>query len=169
MGWALRDQRNSVPRSVTASNKQPVFPAFLSISISRAVDMTQEHPNLALLKRLEPGNLPGSVDVFADDVVFHFFNPKLPDIQGDYIGLRGLQDFFGKLAKRTNGTFKTNAISVTPVGDELVVMQNRNTMTLEDENVDIDVVLVWRIVDGRVAEVWDIPSVYSAHTPQTQA
>ncbi|MDC0936982.1 nuclear transport factor 2 family protein [Pirellulales bacterium] len=131
--------------------------------------MTQEHPSITLLKRLDPDNLAGSDDVFADDVVFHFFNPKLPETQGDYVGLSGLGDLFGKLAKRTNGTFKANPISATPVGDELVVMQNRNTMTLEDENVDVDVVLVWRIVDGRVAEVWDIPSVYSAHTPQTQA
>jgi predicted SnoaL-like aldol condensation-catalyzing enzyme len=32
---------------------------------------------------------------------------------------------------------------------------------LEDQQLETDVVVVWRIVDGRIAEVWDIPSVYS--------
>lgn len=131
--------------------------------------MTQEHPNIALLKRLDPENMAGTTNVFADNFVWHYFNPRLPKIQGDYVGRSGLQDFFEKLAKRTSGTFKVNPISVTPVGDELLVMQNRNTMTLEDQNIEIDVVLVWRIVDGLVAEVWDIPSVYSSRTAQTQA
>ena len=130
--------------------------------------MTREHPNVALLKRLDPANLAASTGVFADDFVFHFFNPKLPEIQGDYVGLTGLREFFGKMARRTNGTFKAIPLSVTPVGDELVVMQNRNTMALEDQNIEIDVVLVWRIVEGRVAEVWDIPSVYCTYRPPTQ-
>lgn len=95
--------------------------------------MTEEHPNVALLKRLDRENMAGFVDVFAEDVVFHFFNPRLPKIQGDYVGRSGLQDFFEKMAKRTDGTFKVNPISVTPVGDELVVMQNRNTMVLDGE------------------------------------
>lgn len=128
--------------------------------------MTQEHPNVALLKRLDRENLADSVDVFADDVVFHYFNPRLPMLQGDYVGRSGLKDFFEKIAKRTDGTFKANPISVTPVGDELVVMQNRNTLVLDGQRTEVDVVLVWRIVNGRVTEVWDIPSAYSAHTPQ---
>ena len=127
--------------------------------------MTQEHPSITLLERLDPENLAGSDNVFAYDVVFHFFNPKLPEIQGDYVGLSGLRDVFGKLAKRTNSTFKANPISVTPVGDELVVVQNRNTMVLGGQQKEVDVVLVWRIVEGRVTEVWDIPSVY-AHVPR---
>lgn len=126
--------------------------------------MTEEHPNVALLKRFDPGNVIGTADVFAEDAVWHFFNPLLPDIQGDYVGRSGLQTFFEKMAKQTDGTFKVTPISVTPVGDELLVMQTKNTMILEDQQIATDVVLVWRIVDGHIVEVWDIPSVYSSHT-----
>ena len=35
------------------------------------------------------------------------------------------------------------------------------TLTLGDEKIETDVVVVWRIVDGRVREVWDIPSAYT--------
>ncbi len=126
--------------------------------------MTEEHPNVALLKRIDPGNLAGTADVFTEDFVWHFFNPLLPDIQGDYVGRSGLQAFFEKMAKQTDGTFKVNPVSVTAVGDELLVTQSKNTMIMEDQQIEIDAVVVWRIVDGRIAEAWDIPAVHSAHT-----
>ena len=122
--------------------------------------MTDEHPNITLLKRIDLSDIAGSTDVFAEDVVFHYFNPVLPDIQGDYVGLAELQGFFGKLASLTHGTFKVNPVSTTLAGDELVVVHSKNTMILEDQQIETDVVVVWRFVDGRIAEVWDIPSVH---------
>lgn len=123
--------------------------------------MTEPHPNLALLAKFDHTNLAGSADVLAEDVVWRFFNPRLPDLQGDYVGLAGLQDFFSRLAGETDGTFEVEPISATAVGEELVVAHTRNTMTLPDRKVETDVVLVWRIVDGLIAEVWDIPSVHA--------
>ena len=104
--------------------------------------------------------MAGSADVFAEDVVFHFFNPRLPEIQGDYVGLTGIRTLFEKIASVSKGTFKVNPISATPAGDELVVVHSKNTITLEGEKIETDVVVVWRFVDGRIAEVWDIPSVH---------
>lgn len=126
--------------------------------------MTDEHPNVAVLKRVNPSNVAESADAFAEDIVWHYFNPRLADLQGDYVGLSGLRTFFEKMASLTGGTFKVTPVSITPVGDELIAMQTKNTMILEDEWIETDVVVVWRVVDGRIAEVWDIPSVYSART-----
>jgi len=128
--------------------------------------MTEVHPNVAVLSRFDPRNVAGSADVIAEDVVFHFFNPKLPDVQGDYVGLTAVQEFFGKMAEKTAGTFRVNPVSVTAVGDELVVVQSKNTMILEGRQIEIDVVVVWRIVEGRITEVWDIPSVHTARVSQ---
>ncbi len=90
-------------------------------------------------------------------------------MQGDYVGLSGLQDFFARLAKMTDGTFKVNPVSFTPIGDELVVLHSKNTMTSFGRQVEIDVVVVWRIVEGRIAEVWDIvPSVHTASGDRVQ-
>ncbi len=47
-------------------------------------------------------------------------------------------------------------ISATAVGDELVVTQTKNTMTIQGQTIVSDVVAVWRIIEGRIAEVWDI-------------
>lgn len=75
--------------------------------------MTDEHTNLALLKRLDFNNLAGAADLFAEEFVWHFFNPRLPDVHGDYLGLRGLQSFFEKLGAATKGSFEP---SVTRMG-----------------------------------------------------
>ncbi len=118
--------------------------------------MTKEHPNLALLKRIDLRNIAGSKDLIAEDVVWHYSNPNLPDLQGDYIGLDGVRAFFEAIARKSRGTFSVNPVSATPVGDELVVVQSRNTLTFEGRTVAVDVVVVWRFVDGQVVEVWDI-------------
>ena len=129
--------------------------------------MTEEHPNIALLKRFDPTNIAEAADVLAEDVVWHFFNPRLPHLQGDYVGRSALQAFFQKMAEQTHGTFKVTPVSVTPVGDELLVTQTRNEMTLDGQRIETDVVVVWRIVNSRIAEVWDIPSVHATSTTQS--
>lgn len=129
--------------------------------------MNDDHPNVALIQKLDPGNLAGEKDLFAEDFVWHYFNLLLPDLAGDYVGVRGLQSFFDKLGSLTDGTFRVNPISVTAIGDELVVVHSLNQLTIEGRSIETHVVVVWRIVDGRIAEVWDIPSVHSAPNKET--
>ena len=128
--------------------------------------MTDTHPNVAVLSRFNPANVDETADVLSEDFVWHFFNPRLTDIQGDHVGRNGLQDFFQKMHERTDGTFKVNPVSITAVGDELVVVHAKNTMVLEGQSIEVDAVVVWRIVDGRIVEAWDIPAVHTARVRQ---
>ncbi len=123
--------------------------------------MSEEHPSIAVLKRFDPTNVAGTVDVFSDDVVFHFFNPRLPDLHGDYVGHAGVIAFFEKLAQLTGSVFAPNIVSVSPVGDELLVVHRKQAMQFEGRQIETDVVVVWRIVEGQIREVWDIPAVYA--------
>jgi len=123
--------------------------------------MTEDHPNLALLSKLDIRDLNASAALFSDDFVWHFFNPNLPDAEGDYIGVDGLKKFFAIIAGKTGGTFKVEPISAMPFGEELVVVHARDTMELEDNSIVVDVAVVWRIVDGKFAEGWDIPSAFT--------
>ena len=118
--------------------------------------MTEDHPNIALLKRLDPRNIAAATDLFAEDAVFHYFNPNLPELQGDHVGPDGIRAFFQSLAALSRGTFQIEPVSATPVGNELVVVQSRNTLTMGERTITVDVVVVWRFVDGRIVEVWDI-------------
>ncbi len=123
-----------------------------------------QHPNISVLQRFNPADLSGLEDIFAEDVVWRFFNPLLPEIEGDYHGHDGLRTFFDKIADVTGGTFKITPVSTTAIGDELVVSHTINTLMLPGRDVVTDVVEVWRIVDGRITEVWDIPSVHAQQT-----
>lgn len=119
------------------------------------------HPNIEKLNGIDISDLDGCASLFADDVVWRFFNLRLPHIAGDYVGIEGMKSFFAQMAQATEGTFSVRQVDARPVGNELVVVQTQNTLTLADEKIVTDVVLVWRFVDGKVAEVWDIPSVYA--------
>lgn len=123
--------------------------------------MTEQHPNLALLSKLDIRDLDASAALFADDFVWHFFNPNLPDVEGDYIGVDGLKTFFAIIAEKTGGTFRVEPISVLPFGEELVVVHARDTLQLNDNSIAVDVALVWRIRNGKIAEAWDIPSAFT--------
>ena len=125
--------------------------------------MTDTHPNVALLNRFNPANLAEFADVLSEDFVWHFFNPSLPELQGDYVGLAGLQDFFEKIQSFSDDTFRINPVSIVPFGDELVVVHVKDTMVMEGTPMEIDAVVVWRIVNGKIAEAWDIPAVHTAH------
>ncbi len=129
---------------------------------------TTVQTNLSLLERLEnllPHNLDSAQDLIADTFVWHYFNPALPEIAGDYKGLKGLQAFFEKLAAITQNTFNVKTQQVIPVGEELVVVHASPSMTLAGESFELDAVVVWRIVGDRITEAWDIPSVYTVRSP----
>ena len=124
------------------------------------------HPNMSLLMKLDIQNLDACRNVFADNFIWHYFNPRLPELQGDYHGVEGFKGFFAKLAEISNGSFQRNVIDARSVGDELVVVQTCNRLAFEGDTIETDVVVVWRIVNGKIAEGWDIPSVYNVHTIQ---
>jgi len=123
--------------------------------------MRTEHPNVSLFDQLDPANIAQSADILSENFVWHFFNPAIPQIEGDYVGIEGLQRFFETLSAMTGGTFHVEPVSITPVGDELVIAHVKDRMTLDGKSIELDAVVVWRVVDGLLAEAWDIPSVYN--------
>ncbi|MCW5520456.1 nuclear transport factor 2 family protein [Aureitalea sp. L0-47] len=122
--------------------------------------MNKEHPNIAIVKKFDPNNIDTATDVLAGNAEFHFFNPLLPEIKGTYVGLEGFRDFFQKMGEICHKCFNVNPVSITAIGDELVVVHSKNEMILDDRELEVDAVIVWRIVEGKISEVWDIPSIH---------
>jgi len=127
--------------------------------------MSDPHPNITRLESIDIMNIDACADAFTDDVVFRYFNPQLPKLAGDHVGREGIKSFFAKLGEVSKGTFSVRPVNAWPVGNELLVVQTQNTLTLDDEKIVTDVVLVWRFVDGKVAEIWDIPSLFTDAVP----
>ena len=124
--------------------------------------MNQEHPNISILKRFNPANPNTLAEVLAEDFAWHYINPELPELEGDYFGLSGLIDFFKKIGGRTGGSFKVNPISIIPMGDELIITHVKDTMLLGGKQMKIDAVVLWCIIDGNIKEAWDIPVKHTA-------
>lgn len=127
------------------------------------------HPNIALLEKLDIQNLDACTNIIAGNFIWHYFNPRLPELEGDYRGIEGLKRFFAKLAQISNGSFQVNVIDARAVGDELVVAQACNRLSLEafeGDTIETDVVVVWRVVNGKIAEGWDIPTAYNVRIIQ---
>jgi uncharacterized protein len=122
-----------------------------------------EHSNLSVIRRvgqgIQKGNLAEANDALGKDIVWHYFNPRLPELAGDYEGPDGVQSFFQRLGRRTGGSFQVEPVSIHPVGDELVFTHARVHLTLDGKEVATDAVVIWRVLEGRVVEVWDIPAV----------
>lgn len=104
---------------------------------------------------------------FADDFVFHFFNPQLPDLNGDHHGFDGIADFFRRLAERNETGFSQVHHSLTPCGDELLVASVTNTLSFDRTLIDVDAVVVWRVFEGQIHEAWDIPAINTVRPHQS--
>ena len=136
-----------------------------AIGAEVAMNDAQEHQqgNMKLVARvgrlIRSGFAEVDEDVLADDFVFHFFNPRLPDLAGDHHGLDGLASLFRHLGGVSDTGFHNEPHSLTPFGDELVVAYATNTMTFDGVTIDVDAIVVWRVFGGRLHEAWDIPAV----------
>lgn len=98
-------------------------------------------------------------DLFAPGFIFHFFNPSLPELHGDHHGFDGMRNLFERLHESSDAGFHSEPRSLTPYGDELVVAYATNTVSFAGTVLDVDAIVVWRVVGGRVQEAWDIPAI----------
>ena len=125
------------------------------------------HPNLELLGKLAD-HFPGEMDklkpLFSDNFVFHYFNSEMPSMQGSYKGVEGFGEFFTKLGSMSEGTFEVKNGEVIHIGDELIATHATPRMNLERRSFEWDALFIWRIVDGKFEEAWDIPAVNTTRT-----
>lgn len=126
--------------------------------------MTIAQANISLFQQLPdivPDRLEEAKEHFCDDFVWHYINSELPQIHGEYKGFDGLKAFFQKLGELTHNTFSVQIQQANAVGDEFVVVHACPSMTMNGESFETDAVVVWRMVNQRFKEAWDIPGLSS--------
>ena len=131
---------------------------------------TLQSANLDLVMRagalIHTGFANADEELFASDFVFHYVNPMLADFDGDHHGYEGFRSFFERIQMGSDTGFKNQPHSLTPYGDELVVAYATNTVSFGGTAIDVDAIVVWRIVDGRLREAWDIPAINTVRPHQ---
>lgn len=121
-----------------------------------------QHRNFAPIARFTEwmqSGFKGDAEFVERDVVWHYFNPRLPQLSGDYRGREGLRDLFAQLTTETQGTFRTRPLRLEAFGDEIVVGHAIHQLRMEGRPIEVDAVVVWRIVGEQIVEAWDIPAV----------
>jgi ketosteroid isomerase-like protein len=117
------------------------------------------HPNEALLRSLYAAfsrrDLSTVRSLFADDIVFH--QPGSNPTSGDYQGVDGVLGLLGTLAERSGGTFRAEVHDVL-ASDQHAVGLLRVTAQRGPRKVDVPVVHVWHVRDGKLAEAWAHPA-----------
>lgn len=116
---------------------------------------------------LDLQDLDSCRDILAENFIWHYYNSELSDLEGDHFGIDGLKDFFKKLNAKGSGGFQVNVIDARPVGDELIVTQVCNRLDIDGNTTEFDAIVVWRVVDSKIAEAWDIPAVNTIRTIQS--
>src|SRR5262249_35521072 len=115
--------------------------------------------NVALVRRglTDLSSIP---EVMSPDVVWRFFG----DLDGIPSEHRGLDDvateFWAKLFEISDGAFAVSPVALMAVGDQLVSAHLK--VTVDKNSPPLDVAAVYRVEDGYITEVWDVPS--RAHT-----
>jgi uncharacterized protein len=117
--------------------------------------MAEEHPNAAVVRRLYAAfaarDFPTLRGLFAEDAVWHI--PGRSPIAGDYQGPASIiQDFLQRVVSESGGTLQATPIDLL-ANDHHVVGLQHSTGQRQGKTLDITVCQVFRVQDGRIAEV----------------
>ncbi|MEV6876308.1 nuclear transport factor 2 family protein [Amycolatopsis sp. NPDC051128] len=118
-----------------------------------------EHQNATLVRRgyeaFSAGDLGTLSEIIAPDAVQHM--PGHNTFSGDHKGRDSILAMYGQLAERSGGTLKVELEEVYANDDEVVTVYHV-TGRREGKQLDTRHALVFRIRDGKAAELTDVSS-----------
>ena len=118
-----------------------------------------EHPNVARIRNIYAavanGDLAALNDVFAEDLVWH--DSGRNQLSGDYRGREAVFEFFGKVMEATEGSFHLDLHSVL-ADDEHGVALVTISASRGGRSIKVNAADVMHLRDGKVSEVWAIPT-----------
>ena len=94
-------------------------------------------------------------EVFAEDAVWRVHGAGT--MAGTFVGREAIFRFLGRLPKETGGTYRSELVDVL-VSDDRAAALYRATGERDGRSLDLEQVLLFRIVDGRVTEALALPS-----------
>ena len=117
--------------------------------------MATEHPNVELTRQgydaFAKADLAALSELIADDVTWHAMG--LGPLSGTYHGRDEVLAFFGRLAEETAGTFRLEVHDVLANDAHTVVLCTMSA-SRGNKSIEIPVVNVTHVRDGKVTELW---------------
>ncbi|MGP3690585.1 nuclear transport factor 2 family protein [Streptomyces sp. IBSNAI002] len=106
----------------------------------------------AYYESLTGGDMERLAGLFADGVVWH--QPGAGTLSGEYRGRSEVLALFGEFMERSGGTFRLAVDDVMANGPLVAATVRFSARRPDREPIDMSGVDLFRIEDGRIAEVW---------------
>ena len=81
------------------------------------------HANMSVLAKLNFQDLDARGDLFAYNFIWHYFNSRLHELEGDDLGIKGLKTLFASLSEKSKSSFQWNLIDARPLMGVAPVMK----------------------------------------------
>ena len=104
-------------------------------------------------KAFNAGDIPALVDLFAEDIVWHF--PGSSKLSGEHVGRDATLAALGGYGAASNGTLQATPIDIM-ANDTHVTGWGNDTATANGKTLDINSVVIFTMKDGKVTEALHI-------------
>jgi len=100
-------------------------------------------------KAFNTGDVPGLIDLFAEDIVWHF--PGKSKLAGEHVGRDAVLGALGAYGAATDGTLQATPVDVM-ASDNNVTGWANDTATAGGKTLDINSVVIFTMREGKVTE-----------------
>ncbi len=115
-----------------------------------------DHPNIELMRRysaaLQAGQAATALPFYAEDLVVHI--PGRSPHAGTFRGQDAVLAYYTRVFRDTDGRLEVLGVDDFLASDDHAATLVRWRLTRGDRSIDVDRVVVYRIVDGKIAELW---------------
>jgi ketosteroid isomerase-like protein len=114
------------------------------------------HPNIELMRRysaaLTAGKAAETLPFFAEDLVLHI--PGRSPHAGTFRGQDAVLAYYTRVFRDTDGHFEPLGVDDILASDTHAASLVRWRVERHGRTIEIDRVVIYRIEDGRIAEIW---------------
>ena len=114
------------------------------------------HPNIELMRRysaaLQAGQAAEALPFYAEDLVLHM--PGRGPHSGTFTGQDAVLDYYTKVFQATDGRFEVVGVDDILASDDHAASLVRWRLHKDGRTLDVDRVVVYRIEDAKIKEIW---------------
>jgi len=108
-----------------------------------------EDLNTAFCYHLDHNEVEALIDLFADDIVWHF--PGTSKLAGEHVGRDATLGVLGGYGDASGGTLQANLVDIM-ANDNRVTGWANDTATAGGRTLDINSIVIFTLRDGKVTE-----------------